>query len=173
MPTLWSVNGLSVELGIDRRTLGKKLSNLRPDGEGQEAGKTVRRWHLAHVLDHLQADRPIAEAPDVRTGRARLVQAQARKMELEVAAMENRLIPEDDVVPGWQLLLSSFRARCLSIPSKLAPRLVVMNERKDVQTALNIEIRAALSELSRYEHTDLPVRRVLGRPRGKTALQRP
>lgn len=52
---LWSISSLSIELGIDRRTLGKKLSNLRPDGEGIEAGKTVRRWCLARVLRHLKA----------------------------------------------------------------------------------------------------------------------
>lgn len=52
---LWSISGLSTELDIDRRTLSKRLSNLRPDGEGIEAGKTVRRWHLARVLKHLKA----------------------------------------------------------------------------------------------------------------------
>jgi hypothetical protein len=52
---LWSISSLSVEFGIDRRTLGKKLSDLRPDGEGIEAGKTVRRWHLTRVLKHLKA----------------------------------------------------------------------------------------------------------------------
>jgi hypothetical protein len=54
MAQLWSINGLSAELGIDRRTLGKRLSNLPPDGEGIEAGKTVRRWRLARVLKHLR-----------------------------------------------------------------------------------------------------------------------
>jgi hypothetical protein len=53
---LWSVSSLSIELGIDQRTLAKKLSNLRPDGEGIEAGKTVRRWYLARVLRHLKAN---------------------------------------------------------------------------------------------------------------------
>jgi hypothetical protein len=54
-PQLWSLSGLSIELGIDRRTLAKRLSSLRPDGEGIEAGKTVRRWRLARVLRHLKA----------------------------------------------------------------------------------------------------------------------
>ena len=53
-PQLWSLSGLSIELGTDR-TLAKRLSNLRPDGEGIEAGKTVRRWRLARVLRHLKA----------------------------------------------------------------------------------------------------------------------
>jgi hypothetical protein len=44
-----------LELNIDRRTLAKRLSNLRPDGEAIEGGKTVRRWRLARVLKHLKA----------------------------------------------------------------------------------------------------------------------
>lgn len=52
-PELWSISGLSVELGIDRRTLNKRLSGLRPDAERREAGKTVKRWRLARVLRHL------------------------------------------------------------------------------------------------------------------------
>jgi hypothetical protein len=60
---LWSISGLSAELGIDRRTLSKKLSDLRPDGEGIEGGKTVRRWYMARVLKHLKAaDRTTAKA---------------------------------------------------------------------------------------------------------------
>jgi hypothetical protein len=58
IPHLWSISSLSIELGIDRRTLSKKLSTLRPDAEGIEAGKTVRRWRLARVLKHLKAAGP-------------------------------------------------------------------------------------------------------------------
>ena len=35
---LWSVSGLSIELGINRRTLSKRLSDLRPDGEAIAGG---------------------------------------------------------------------------------------------------------------------------------------
>ena len=104
MATLWSINGLSAELGIDRRTLSKKLADLRPDGEGIEGGKTVRRWHLMHALKHLQAaDRATAaEGQDVHAERARLVRARARKAELEVAALERDLLPvrSDHPRPG-------------------------------------------------------------------------
>jgi hypothetical protein len=84
---LWSISSLSIELGIDRRTLSKKLSDLRPDGDGIEGGKTVRRWHLMHALQHLQA------ADRATAGRARLVRARARRAELEIAALERLPAP--------------------------------------------------------------------------------
>ncbi len=49
----WTINGLSTELGMDRRTLSKRLSNLPPAEQEQQKGKTVRRWHLQNVLTHL------------------------------------------------------------------------------------------------------------------------
>lgn len=45
---LWSINALSVELGLDRRTLAKRLDGLAP---AQESPKTYR---LRDVLDHLR-----------------------------------------------------------------------------------------------------------------------
>jgi hypothetical protein len=163
MVRLWSVNSLSIELGIDRRTLSKKLADLRPDDEGIEGGKT-RRWHLAHALKHLQAvDRATAaEGQSVLAGRARLVRARARRAELEVAALERDLLPFDEVVQAWEMLVAAFRAKCLALPSKLAPRLA-MSETREIQAALTAAVREALEELSRF---DLPRDRP-GRPRGE------
>jgi len=48
--TLWTVSGLSVEIGTDRRTLAKKLDSLRPV---EVKGKS-RFYHMADVLAHLE-----------------------------------------------------------------------------------------------------------------------
>src|SRR3954469_17277311 len=55
--TLWSINGLSTELGRDRRTIAKALSSVHPDG--QLAGE--RAWFLStalHALDRSRAGAP-------------------------------------------------------------------------------------------------------------------
>jgi hypothetical protein len=52
---LWTLNALSVELGISSRVLGKRLSSLKPDDVEQQAGRQVKRWRLARVLKHLKA----------------------------------------------------------------------------------------------------------------------
>lgn len=53
--TLWSVSGLSVELGIDRRALAAQLATLRPDDMRTEKGgkRQIKRWRLQRVLAHL------------------------------------------------------------------------------------------------------------------------
>lgn len=83
--------------------------------------------------------------------RMRLLTAQAEHKELEVAALHRSLLPFDEVVAAWQQVVAAFRAKCLALPSKLAPRLAVIHERRKVQDALTVEIREALEELSRLE----------------------
>jgi hypothetical protein len=51
---LWTINALSVELGIDRRTLAKRLEHLPPVKVLQVGRRTEKRWRLADVLAHLQ-----------------------------------------------------------------------------------------------------------------------
>ena len=53
-PRTWSINALSVELGIDRRTLSKRLAGLPPAETKRLKNRDEKRWHLADVLAHLQ-----------------------------------------------------------------------------------------------------------------------
>ena len=162
---LWTLNAISVELGISSRVLGRRLSDLTPDQVDQQAGRQVKSWRLARVLRHLKAaDRivgPCGATADPE--RARLLLARARRAELEVAALQRDLLPSDEVVEAWQQLVAAFRARCLAIPSKLAPQLAATNDRGAVQAVLTAAVREALQELSRF---DLPRDRP-ARPRGE------
>ena len=60
-PALWSLNGLASELGLDRRTLAKRLRGVPPDGDrnGNPA------WKMQTVLDALRR----AEGARDRSGR--------------------------------------------------------------------------------------------------------
>src|SRR4051812_12302629 len=49
-PRLWSINGLAVELGIDRRTVAQRLRNVQAAGEAQ--GHPV--WRLDDALSVLK-----------------------------------------------------------------------------------------------------------------------
>lgn len=51
---LWSLSALSIELGIDRRTLAKRLSNLDPSWTKEYRNRVEKKWYLKDVLDHLQ-----------------------------------------------------------------------------------------------------------------------
>ena len=132
----------------------------------------MKSWRLARVLKHLKAaDRTIA-GPCGATAdpeRARLLRARARRAELEVAALQRDLLPSDEVVEAWQQLVAAFRARCLAIPSKLAPQLAVTNERGAVQAVLTAAVREALQELARFDlPRDRPAARGASRPPAAT-----
>lgn len=92
------------------------------------------------------------EAQDVHVERARLTRAQARTAEIELAALERTLLPFDQVVEAWQQLVAAFRAKCLALPSKMAPRLA-MTSTREIQAELTAGVREALQELSQF---DLP-----------------
>jgi hypothetical protein len=59
---LWSINGLANELGMDRRTMAKRLAGLPPATEKKVGNRTEKRWYLADVLAHLK--NPRRELPD-------------------------------------------------------------------------------------------------------------
>ncbi len=66
----WSISGLAVELGIDRRTLASKLDGLAPaTSKETKGGRVDRRWFLADVLKHLNGDSgPEPDADDALAG---------------------------------------------------------------------------------------------------------
>lgn len=51
--TLWSINGLAIELGLDRRTVAKRLGDVPPDGTTASGHKG---WFLARALRVLGGD---------------------------------------------------------------------------------------------------------------------
>jgi hypothetical protein len=118
-----------------------------------ERGKYDLTGAVQGYVKYLQAraDGRGVEGQDVHAARARLVQARARRAEIECDALARSLLPFDEVVTAWQQLVAAFRARCLALPSKMAPRLVMMSETREIQNALTAAVREALEELSRYE----------------------
>jgi hypothetical protein len=52
----WSANALSIEFGLDRRTVAQRLQNVRSVSE-RRVGKWIeKRWLLKDVLPHLKGD---------------------------------------------------------------------------------------------------------------------
>ena len=121
-----------------------------------------------------RADGRGVEGQDVHTERARLTRARARRAELEADALERSLLPFDEVVQAWQQLVAAFRARCLALPSKMAPRLAMISETREIQNALTAAVREALEELSRFDlPRDRPGRQRSEPPAGSNGKSRP
>lgn len=74
--------------------------------------------------------------------------ATAKLRELELAEKEGRLLPTDQVTDAWVKIATVMRTRLLTIPSKLAPRLVGMKRAADFKEAIETEIREVLQELA-------------------------
>jgi phage terminase Nu1 subunit (DNA packaging protein) len=90
------------------------------------------------------------EELDLRAEKALLTRAQRKKVELELKIMQGELHRSDDVRRVMNDMLGAFRARCLSIPTKAAPR-VQGKDLNAVKDVLKKEIYEALSELTDYD----------------------
>lgn len=102
------------------------------------------------------------EAINYEAERARLTKAQANHEELKVEVLKGELIKSEVVERVQGGMVSAFRSRCLSIPTKAAPQLVGREE-VDIEAALTDYIYEALEELSDFDPRDyIPADRAAG-----------
>lgn len=75
------------------------------------------------------------------------------RIELEIAELEGELHRADDVAAVWADLLVRFRAKCLGLPSTVAPIIAAIPnpDAARIQAELEIYMREALSELANYD----------------------
>ena len=81
----------------------------------------------------------------------KLEKAKREKAELEVALMKGNVHASEDVEREMTKMLSAFRARTLSIPSKLAPRVAITQDAIKIEEMIRNEVYSALRELSEYD----------------------
>jgi len=143
----WTVSGLSVELGVDRRTIAKRLSGVTPV---RTEGKS-NYYLMADVVRAIYADQ---DAGSLEAERTRLTKAQADKTELEVETMRKNLLPADEVLKAWQQMIGAFRARCLGIPTRAAHAAMSAESFVDAESVIKDYIHEALTELSNYDGKD-------------------
>ena len=143
--TDWSVNELSVELAVDRRTLARKLSGLEPANCSVSGKRTSRGYRLADVLEHLAgADGDL----DLNHERAVLTKLQQEKIRLELAELRGELIRGAIIEQHWQAMVCAMRARLLAIPSRCAPELAGPDRHIAVTAILQTAIYEVLTEIS-------------------------
>lgn len=83
--------------------------------------------------------------------RARLTRAQADHEELKVKVMNGTLIPSEVVERVQGGMVTSFRARALSIPTKAAAAIAGVHEEADIEAVLTDLIHEALEEMSDFD----------------------
>lgn len=91
------------------------------------------------------------EKIDLTKEKTLLTRANRLKAELELQIMRGELHRSEDVRRVMNDMLGAFRARCLSIPTKVAPRVVGQTDLAVVQDLIKREVHEALLELSDYD----------------------
>lgn len=117
---LWTLSGLAVELGRDRRAVAKALEGLEPDSEETDsAGRVTRSWRMARVFAHLTGSGEKGERLDGNAERARKDKEAADKLALENAVTRGELGRISDVVEWFGGHVDRCRARLLQVPDAI------------------------------------------------------
>lgn len=142
---LYSVSGLSVLTGVDRRTIDKRLSSLDPES-GPANGKYYDTRKALPLIFGLESDSAI----DKKMVREQLKYEtqRAERARIEVERLKGNLVPIEDVAKIVDREYSAVRAHLIAIPSKIAMDLCLLDEPGQVRAKVEDAINEALRELS-------------------------
>lgn len=138
--TTWQKNGMPIEVD------GGRGSHNLYDVEH------VINWLINREIEaRVQSHGSLEQLYDYDMERARLTHHQANKTELEEKVLRGQLIHADTVAMVQTKMLSAFRAKCLSLPTKTAPRVIYLDDIAEVEGELRSAIYDTLSELSEFK----------------------
>ncbi|SHN77348.1 hypothetical protein [Desulfitobacterium chlororespirans] len=112
-------------------TVKKYIMYLRACADGKELEKDAEAIYMVEKTKHEAAKREMAE--------------------MELAQMRGKMHDAEDVEREMNNMLSAFRAKMITMPSKIAPVLVARTEVPAIQEIIQKEVYEALSDLSEYD----------------------
>ena len=86
---------------------------------------------------------------DLNRERAKLTKKQIEKTEIQIEEMKTNLVNVEDVEKTWAKYITACRAKLLSMPTKMASEVVMVNNLREAQGIINKYIREALTELAK------------------------
>lgn len=96
-------------------------------------------------------DKNVDDELDPDRERALLTRRQREKLDIEIAEMRGKMHSSDDVERVMNDMLVNFKAKLISMPTKIAPILISRNDVSVIQELLQIEFFEVLQELSSYD----------------------
>lgn len=132
---------------IDRDQAPEKKLFVESKGGKYDLAIFVQRWVEYNVNNES------SEVDDLDTVKARHEVVKTQKTELEVARMRGQLIDVQDVKRLWGDVANTVTQNMIHLPSKLAPLLLMMDNREMIADIIGKEIRKALEEIA---NTPLP-----------------
>ena len=105
------------------------------------------QFRLADVVEWLN-ERNSGDSADLAKERALLAREQRLKTNLERRRLEGELVAVDEVESVWSDMVLSMRAKLLGLPTRLAPQLVTMTDRRQIEETIRLVVFEALHELA-------------------------
>ncbi len=139
-PTLWTVNGLSTETGVDRRAVAKQLAGIEPDGKARGEDAWLLKTYLAAAgnLTSYEAER------------TRYMRLRADALQEERTVRRGELVPMPVFKRYFDSLAYAVRGRIWALPSKFGSRIHgrVGDQTKALVVELQGLVRGILTEIS-------------------------
>jgi len=145
----WSISSLAVEFDMDRRTVGRKLSQAGVTPCDRD-GRKQMYWMLdaAPALIPPRTLSPDEEEQYIlEQEKARLTHHQANKAAMEEERLRGDLHKAEDVKAVMADMIAATRARLLNLPPKAAP-LCLGRDLAEIEATLSDLIRDTLLDLS-------------------------
>lgn len=135
--TTWQKNGLPI------------FAEGRNGQSHQYETADVIQWMINREIGKLTVSDD-GRVHDYEAERARLTHHQANKTALEESVLKGKLIPAEVVEQVQGDMVSAFRARILSIPTKAAHAVLGLDDMNEAQDTLKQFLYEALNELADY-----------------------
>ncbi|ALP91190.1 hypothetical protein [Clostridium butyricum] len=140
----------------------RRIRQLENEGVIQKIarGKYSLQDNIKSYITYIKASADLKENKtdegkiDYDEEHALLERRKREKMELELAAMRGTMHYSEDVERVMNDMLSNFKAKILALPSRAAPRLIILSTIADIQEVLQNEVLDALNEMSQYNPND-------------------
>ena len=85
---------------------------------------------------------------DINEEKTKLTAAQAKKAQLDVAVIEGKLIPTDQVETTWVNYIANCRGKLLTIPNKITHLILASDDFAETEKIIKDAIYEALEELA-------------------------
>jgi hypothetical protein len=156
---LWSINALSTELEVDRRTLATALKGIAPDGQLGSGKRKHDAWRLLTALTALGWGRDaiggdgesyVEARRRWMNARAATAQHEAARAAREAALAAGELVPIGPVSEARGLQFKLIANHLMRLPASLPPLLVGQSAPK-IQTILKVAVYEALQQIADCE----------------------
>lgn len=139
---------LSKILGKSERTLTEWQKEGMPIETQGERGQS-NTYDTEKVIDWMLT-RSNSNAKRLEEANLRIALSNAELAEIRVQEKREELIPLDKMKYMWANVLATFRARVLSMPTRLTPIIITHKDPKKIERLLKDACHEALNELSEY-----------------------